>query len=189
MSIELRYLWETEEIEFVTQIPDNTYLAIGFGKDMTDVDMLAWHANIRSGSTIGDYWSEVKAAPEMDASIDLKVVSIEAADDGSSVRFVTTRKLDTGDAEKDFLIQLGEEIDMNWAVSLYTSDWVRHDFRDKFRITFDKAFGNDPATIPDQTEDTSVVEPYSTESEDSASDQDEEVDKSEDDKEESPVEE
>ena len=46
-------------------MPDQTWFSIGFGKDMFDVDMIAWHAN-GLDSYVRDYWSTEKFTPPED---------------------------------------------------------------------------------------------------------------------------
>lgn len=41
----INYDINLEAIEYVAVIAQNTYLAIGYGTDMVDVDMVSWVAN------------------------------------------------------------------------------------------------------------------------------------------------
>ena len=43
------------------------------------------------------------------------------------MKFVTRRKLDTGDSEQDFLVKLGEEMPMIYGYKKGTSVWTKHD--------------------------------------------------------------
>ena len=45
------------------------------------------------------------------------------------MKFITRRKLDTGDTEQDFLVLVGDEIPMIYAYKKNTSDWVYHSKR------------------------------------------------------------
>ena len=42
-TIEVTYLLPTEEMQFKVEMPNNTYVSLGFGKGMRNVDMMAWH--------------------------------------------------------------------------------------------------------------------------------------------------
>lgn len=44
-TMQVKYLFATEEIEFTVDAMNNSWIALGFGSDMTDTDMIAWHAN------------------------------------------------------------------------------------------------------------------------------------------------
>ena len=44
-TMQVKYLFASEEIEFTVDAMNNSWIALGFGSDMTDTDMIAWHAN------------------------------------------------------------------------------------------------------------------------------------------------
>ena len=51
------------------------------------------------------------------------------------LKFETRRKLDTRDDEKDFLINLGDDIPMSYAYKKNTQNWgVKHDEWDVFTL-------------------------------------------------------
>ena len=54
--MEVKYNMLSELLEFDVDMPNNTWLSIGFGKNMDNVDMIAWFAN-GDNSSIGDYFS------------------------------------------------------------------------------------------------------------------------------------
>ena len=54
--LETCYDNEQQEVVFRTEIPDNSWFAIGFGSTMEDTDMIAWFADNGTGRTV-DYWS------------------------------------------------------------------------------------------------------------------------------------
>lgn len=105
MTIEMRYLWSTEEMEFTVEMPDKTYLSLGFGGEgMYWVDMLAWFADSETGHYVQDYWSFDKREPKVDDTPDFNVVEVTDLTETNRVKFITTRSLDTGDVKEDFLI-------------------------------------------------------------------------------------
>ena len=109
-SIEITYLKPTEELQFKVEMPNNTYVSLGFGKNMNSVDMIAWHGDEDVYKAV-DYWSKKKETPEPDPE-DLQdlVTTFEVSEDGDGERvtFVTKRKLDTGDSKLDYLIPLNK---------------------------------------------------------------------------------
>ena len=81
---------------------------------MVNVDMIAWRG-LGDTAVAEDYWSTGNNVPELDDDENLTLVSTEFSDDNSRVKFITRRRLDTGDALEDFLIPMNEEVDMVWA--------------------------------------------------------------------------
>ena len=118
----------------ILSMPDNMWFAIGFGTNMSSTDMIGWHAN-GTDSKVTDYYSVKKEAPKPDdeQNLDFYFNLFEAddkiANDYPKVHFLVYRDLDTGDEEKDFLIELGTEIDMVYGFYLSSSDWNEHTAR------------------------------------------------------------
>ena len=121
---------------------NNSYISLGFGYDMNDVDMIGWHANGETAFA-EDYWSTSKITPKVDAVSNL-VSTHEITEGKKTVKWVTKRKLDTGDLAEDYLIPLNDEIDIVWAIGLSSGDWKYHDLWGRFRMTFDESLGNLP---------------------------------------------
>ena len=136
------YLRESEEVQFEVDMENNTYLSIGFGYDMDGVDMIGWHGDGDTAKAV-DYWSIGKRTPVTDAVNNLDS-TYEISADKKRVKFVTKRKLDTGDLTEDYLIPLNEEIDLVWALNLGDSDWIIHTIWGRFRETFHDTLGNLP---------------------------------------------
>ena len=82
------------------------------------------------------------------------------SEDGETVTFETKRKLDTGDAEQDYLVPLGEEIDMVWAIHEKTGEWKEHTKYGNFKVTYDQSLGN---LLPDASGRVKITAPNSTE--------------------------
>ena len=130
----------------MVDIERDSYISLGFGQGMTNVDMMAW----RSEADIAvaeDYWSTSYGAPKLDDVQSLSTPSIVPNADGSRVTFTTTRLLDTGEYSEDFLVPLNTEIDLVWAIKTSTGAWVYHDARNNFRATFTETLGNPPAKV------------------------------------------
>ena len=134
-----------ERIRMFLKMPDKMWFSIGFGSSMRNVDMISWFAN-GDESYAKDYWSTAKNAPAEDDSQDVSTPlarAIPAANPGdlSYVAFVSYRPLDTGDSAQDYLIQLGEEMDMVYGFRYRSSDWYKHDKRGWFSMKVDESLG------------------------------------------------
>ena len=68
-SIETCYDSKVDELVFKVQIPDKTWFAIGFGKDMFETDMIGWFSDARFELyDTYDMYSFDHGAPERDQS-------------------------------------------------------------------------------------------------------------------------
>ena len=70
--------------------------------------------------------------------------------DYDKVSLVTYRDLDTNDAEKDFVVQLNEEIDMVYGIYLASHQWKEHSKRGYWSMKLTEGLGNpdyDPDSI------------------------------------------
>ena len=85
-----------EKLVFIAKVPDNAWLSIGFGRSMTNTDMIAWRVVEGQGFT-EDYWSTSHATPVLDDTQDLTDVSELTSFEDGVMTFVTERALDTGD--------------------------------------------------------------------------------------------
>jgi hypothetical protein len=56
-----------ERLRMFMKMPDKQWFSIGFGRDMTDVDMITWFSD-GDASYVKDYWSIAKKVPEEDSS-------------------------------------------------------------------------------------------------------------------------
>jgi hypothetical protein len=146
-------------MELLLFMPDLMWFSIGFGPDMYDIDMLAWHAD-GDNSYFKDYWSTKKDTPGEDSEQNLtgrsKVFAAGAPAgtlagvDYKQIAFLTYRPLDTGDTAEDFLVQLGREMDMVYALRLRDSSWSLHDRRGEFKMTLDESMGNPAVEVAEQ---------------------------------------
>ena len=69
--VKVEYLQDTDEILFNVRVKINTYIAIGFGKDMTQTEMVQWYAAQLSRATeavgvLQTYYSTGHRVPLMD---------------------------------------------------------------------------------------------------------------------------
>ena len=75
-----------------------------------------------------DYWSKSHGKPVVDSIRNLTDGEKPIFDaETSKMKFVTRRKLDTGDSEQDFLVQLGQKMPMIYGYKKGTSKWIKHD--------------------------------------------------------------
>lgn len=137
-----------DRIKMIVEMPDQMWFSIGFGNDMFDTDMIGWHADGLQSKVL-DYFSTSKDSPGLDEQQDVEYyVKLFDADENDpedypKVRFLVYRDLDTGDMEKDYLITVGQQHDMVYAMQLYSSDWAReHNARGTWKMNFSSELGN-----------------------------------------------
>ena len=77
-------------------MPNPSYVSLGFGRNMVNVDMLSWQAQ---GSTTlaQDFYSFGNNTPGLDSVGNHDTTSVTFNSDNSRVELVTKRKVDTGD--------------------------------------------------------------------------------------------
>ena len=137
-----------ERLKMVVDMPNNTWLSIGFGSSMRNVDMIAWHAN-GDNSYVADYFSVGKSRPALDSEQNLTATfQIEEKDDiededQDRVKFVTYRDLETNDTEFDYIVPLDQEIDMVYAFLSFSADWREHNKKGNWSMKVHKGLGND----------------------------------------------
>lgn len=66
-NMDITYLIPTEELQFRVEIPNNSYISLGFGTDMFNVDMITWHGLGEASKSV-DYFSKGKYEPGKDPS-------------------------------------------------------------------------------------------------------------------------
>ena len=78
-------------------------LVMGFGIKSVQTDMILWQA-IGTQSKVSDLWSSSAwIAPVVDNLNNLNSTFVQ--NNNSTVTFTTTRSMNTGDLEKDYLVQ------------------------------------------------------------------------------------
>ena len=125
----MRYLPDSEEVEFTVDIPDKAWfgLVLGQGNMSVGNDMVVFAADIEAdgASGFGDYRSIGYAPPQKDEIENLQgetKFNNDAETGETSVTFTARRKLDTGDAEEDFVIPLDEEFTLGYAYNPESSE-------------------------------------------------------------------
>ena len=78
---------------FTATVPNNQYFSIGFGKTMTNCDMVLWQANGNS-SLITDLWSTGRSTPARDP---IQNYASNFTFNGTHVEFSSDRNLTTND--------------------------------------------------------------------------------------------
>ena len=122
------------------------WFSIGFGINMNNTDMIAWHAD-GANSRVTDYHSVSKGTPEADEQQDLdyyfNLVDADENDpsDYPKVHFLVYRDLDTGDELKDFLLEINTEVDMVYAFYLSSATWYEHSTRGLWQMDFNDGLG------------------------------------------------
>ena len=96
-SYDIEYDSAKKALKFTVETKDNTYLSIGFSSGMTNTDMVYFKAT--GNGEVQDLWSTGNVTPQHDSKNDYTDTTVTKADD--KYKFVTYRKLDTGDTSQD----------------------------------------------------------------------------------------
>ena len=154
-------------------MPDQMWFSIGFGNSiMTNTDMIGWHAAGDEDSKVVDYYSPWRNTPTIDPIQDLVVYKraipsntdpdVEGAE-YNQVQFLVYRDLDTGDTADDYVIKLGEEMEMIWGIRVTDSRWYGHDFRGTWDLMIDETTGNEvPKPVPSEAPQLKEGETFDT---------------------------
>ena len=139
-----------DRLKMIMTLPDDAYFSIGFGRNMNEVDMVAWHAN-GVDSYVKDYYSLNKyAAPAEDdiQNFETETPKLIGGGDDTRVQFISYRDLDTGDDEQDYVVPLDEQIDMVYAIH-DTWEWKEHKAKGKWSMKVHRGLGNkvEPQTL------------------------------------------
>lgn len=83
----LKMWWDINTLDLYMEVvvPIGAWFSIGFGKDMTDTDMIVWHA-FDTNPYAEDYKSFSRGKPDVDPTNNL-VTSYEKSADGNSIIF------------------------------------------------------------------------------------------------------
>jgi len=95
-------IWMTDNatIRMNVTVPNNHYFSVGFGKTMTNCDMVIWQANGLQSRAV-DLYSKGRFTPDTDTKQDYNTTSEY---NGTHVIFVSDRKMNTLDPF-DFVIK------------------------------------------------------------------------------------
>ena len=130
----------TEEIVFTATVQDKSYLSVGLGEGMHEVDMILWLADGEK-SAVYDMWSQEYKRPLID-EIDNNLNTISDGENGAKI-FTTRRALNTGD-KQDAVIAIDQELIWNYGLRvpeepLYKDDtglYKKHSQTGHFKINF-----------------------------------------------------
>jgi hypothetical protein len=114
-------------IDFTAEVPVNTWLSIGFGPSMYNVDMILMQAySTISKSVVTDLWSTTKSTPNPDKIDNLTGKQITENTSRGTQTFKFSRKLDTGDTSQDFLVPVGSAFTMCYAINYKQPQFAYH---------------------------------------------------------------
>jgi hypothetical protein len=117
-------------------VVDGSYLSLGYGRGMTEVNMVAWTGNGASSETMSLWSTEVDVTP---GTVDDEYTTSFTTDANGDVVFDSTRLLDPG-TTYSYTIPLDTDIGMVWAYAQSTS-MVEHDAYGKFYVNFPSTGG------------------------------------------------
>ncbi|CAD8172699.1 unnamed protein product [Paramecium octaurelia] len=135
-TFQVKWKFNTDDtIEMCFILNQKSWIGVGFGKGMKNVDMLT--INIIDGQAeVLDLWSVEDDTPPTDTQQDLELVSYSISD--TSVKARIKRKLNTGDSSQDVVLAKGSAYTWSYATSsaLVMEDHG-HDF-EEFSITLNE---------------------------------------------------
>lgn len=102
----------TEEIELIAEVPNNSYLGLGWCNSMIDCDMITWHADGQNSYAV-DRYSTGNVTPLPDAKQNYSTI-LRPSFDGNGIIFKSIRKIDTGDRD-DYVVELDKDLTLNYA--------------------------------------------------------------------------
>lgn len=116
----------TRTLHFRAEVPTGTWLSLGWGWHMFDVDMWVAQAypDIRR-SFVSDLWSIKNVTPIFDTLDDYFDIHIAADPERKDMQIFTfSRAMDTGDEMQDYVVVMNKEIKICYAVNMMTPDFV-----------------------------------------------------------------
>ena len=122
-------------LKLTATVPQDNYLAIGFGEGMTNVDMV--HFKATGAGEVVDLWSTGVVAPTTDTTNDYTDTVIDTTTDPTKYSFTTYRPLDTGDTTQDSVITCDKKVEYYWAGSTTTASMVKHNKLGEFYVNYD----------------------------------------------------
>ncbi|CAK69495.1 unnamed protein product (macronuclear) [Paramecium tetraurelia] len=114
-TFQVKWKFNTDDtIEMCFILNQKSWIGVGFGKGMKNVDMLT--INIIDGQAeVLDLWSVEDDTPPTDTKQDLELVSYSISD--TSVKARIKRKLNTGDSSQDVVLAKGSAYTWSYATS------------------------------------------------------------------------
>ena len=125
-TMKIRWEKATEEIVFQVEMPVNSYLAVAFGSNLDQCDMIVFTTDEAKGPAMEDCFYEMDNPEYIDANQDWFT---EVYDYGSrrNKLFTTRRSLDTGD-DNDYAFQLDKQMVIGYQYSAATTLFEDHHF-------------------------------------------------------------
>ena len=119
-------------MKLTSKVPENTWLGLGFGEGMANVDMVVMQG--KDNGIMRDLWSTTFGQPKADATDDWKEKAISK--DGTMYSFAGYRSLSTGDATEDTVLECGKDYEFYWSGNDMTAEFTKHTKRDEIMVTF-----------------------------------------------------
>ena len=102
-------------IRYTVDMPANTYLALCYGEDMSNTDMVAFVANGQT-ARVQDLFSYGESRPPSDTKNDYTDIKVGAGSATGRFNVTASRLLDTGDKDSDSIIPLVRLNDVNYTL-------------------------------------------------------------------------
>ena len=106
--------WDShkEAMKIEAEVPEGQWLGIAYGQNMNNVDMLFMGGN--GDGDFKDMWAANPYGGPPDEDPNFSYFDVERKKEGSKYEFKAWRKLDTGDAANDLVINCGQVYDFKW---------------------------------------------------------------------------
>ena len=122
------YDTDKQKMKIEATVPDGQYLAIGYGRGMSNKDMVFFPG---SSSDLKDLYSISYRTPSVDSSS--AYVDTEKVSSNGVHSYTTYRALSTGDV-KDFKIDCGKTHDFAWVGHSSSSSMIKHNKKGSFLL-------------------------------------------------------
>eukprot|EP00347_Sterkiella_histriomuscorum_P018114 403346733 len=116
-------------IKFTVQVRNNQYLAFGYGRSMSNTDMVIFQGS--NPPQVLDTFSYGYGTPQTDSVNNYQIIS--STNNATHANIVVQRPLNTGD-NLDKVVTLGQNLDICWAYATRTWSVVQHENRGSFLL-------------------------------------------------------
>mmetsp|Transcript_32725 Transcript_32725/g.49979 ORF Transcript_32725/g.49979 Transcript_32725/m.49979 type:complete len:187 (-) Transcript_32725:105-665(-) len=124
--------------EISAEVMEGTYLAIAYGTDMTNTDMVWFSAN-EAGAEVKDLFGVSPVlAPSVDSSQDYTNLEIDTNWTPGIYKFTTRRAYSTGDTHDYQVLCDNQDEIWTWAVNKDTPSFVEHNNLGQFYVKISK---------------------------------------------------
>ena len=107
---------------------------------MINTDVVLWQAPADNDATVSDLWSTTYSAPKLDDIQNVKLDFQQSLGNGM-VRLSSSRSLDTGDQNQDFLVPIDTQIQLSYAINKYTYELYQHSEQGWFSLRLNSKDG------------------------------------------------